>query len=155
MSTGSGVCTNRLEIWGDPGQIKLLRGVILSPDGDICLADLSPDHGDVIDYEHMSLEIRKRDIVIGYGTPGRPFPNLFWTQVSNDYPQLTFANTYMENVYCFAGVTVFRRGRKILERYIDDYRRDLPDPDVYDDDYRGECLVDLMITLSLEAAIFP
>ena len=148
------VCTNRLEIWGDPAQLSVVRGIILAPDGSVCLADLSPDHGGVIDYEHMTLELRKRDIIVGYGTIGRPFPGLFWQEISRHFSRLTFANTYMENFYCFAGVSVWRKGRKLYERYIQDYRAELPDPEVYDQDYYDDCLIDLMVTLQLEAAVF-
>lgn len=155
MQMAQTVCTNRLEIWGDPAQLSIVRGIILAPDGTVCLTDLSPHHGGVSDYEHMSLELRKRDIIVGYGTVGRPFPKLFWQDISRQYRRLSFANTYMENQYCFAGTVVFRNGHKLYEHHIDDYRTVLPDMDIYDDDYWNDCLIDLMVTLQLEAAAFP
>lgn len=148
------VCTNRLEIWGDPSQLKQLRGIVLSPDMDVCLADLSPHHGGIIDYEHLLVEFRKRDAVFGYGTVGRPFPALFFQDISRQYPRLTLANVYREDTYCFAGVSVWRNGKRLYDRHIDDYRRELPDLELWDDMYYDDCLIDLMVTLQLEAAMF-
>lgn len=149
-----GVCTNRLEIWGDPAQLKQLRRIVLSPDGDACLADLSEFHAGITDYEHLLIEFRKRDAVFGYGTVGRPFPALFFQDVSRQYPRLTFSNVYREDTYCFAGVSVWRNGIRLFDRHVDDYRTELPDLDVYDQDYYNDCLIDLMVTLQLEAAVF-
>lgn len=149
------VCTNRLEIWGDPSQLAELRGILLSPDMTVCLADVSAEHGGIIDHEHLAVEFGKRHAFIGYGTNGRPFPGLFWQDLSSRYRRLTFANVYGEDHHCFAGVTVWKNGHQLYERHIDNYMDVLPDPDVYDDNYMDDSLIDLMITLSLEAALFP
>lgn len=149
------VCTNRLEIWGDPSQLTELRGILLFNDGAVSLSDLSAEHAGIIDHEHLAVQFWKRHAVIGYGTNGRPFPGLFWQDISSRYRRLTFANVYREDRHCFAGVTVWRNGHRLYDRHIGNYMDVLPDPDVYDDDYMDDSLVDLMITLSLEAAMFP
>lgn len=153
------VCTNKLEIWGDPEQLdKLVRQCVhpksAPEDMDICLAELSSNHGNVIDYEHLFVELRKRDAVFGYGTIGRPFPNLFFQDVSRQYRRLTLANTYMQTEYAFCGVSVWRNGNRLYERHIDNYWMELPDPELYDDDHVNDALIDLMASLSLEAAMF-